>query len=185
MRARDPRRGPSTHELDFADIVRPELDRLLRSAVLLCGDWHQAEDLVQTVLTRVYASGRWRKADRPYDYLRKSVTNEFLARRRLRSARTISLTDSIDEGLFGSWEDPDPAARIDLLNALGQLSALDRAVLVLRYFEDLSVNDTAAMLNTSAGAVRTRSGRALAKVRDLLDPARCATPVETTGRKPS
>lgn len=160
-------RQPRPSDESFAELVRPELSRLLRAAMLLCGDWQLAEDLVQTVLAKVFAAGRWADIQHPYDYLRRSVLNEYLAHRRRRSSTEVR-SGEVDEGAYGAWEDSDPAARIDLMNALAQLSRLDRAVLVLRFYEDLSVADTAALLGLGPGAVRTRAGRALVRLRTIV-----------------
>jgi RNA polymerase sigma-70 factor (sigma-E family) len=151
---------------EFADFVRATGTQLYRQALLLTGDHHLAEDLAQVAYARVFASwGRVSRADSPLAYARTTLLNAFLSHRRLR--RSSELPSELDVDLAGS--DPvDPATRIDLLAALATLPALDRAVVVLRYWEDRSVADTAHDLDLSETAVRTRSRRALHRLRPLV-----------------
>lgn len=158
---------PDHGSAEFEEIVRPLVDRLVRTALLLCGDWQLAEDLVQNALATFYAKGRWRSVDHPQAYLRQSLTNGFLSSRRRPAAGEVSV-EVVPDSLRGHWQDVGSELRIDLFRALTQLNPAERAVVVLRYWEDLSVHDTAATLGCSEGAVRTRSSRALAKLRALL-----------------
>lgn len=139
---------------------------LYRSAyVLAAGDAHLAEDLVQEALGKVYV--HWRKVSRaesPAAYAQTVLVRTFLSLRRRRSTSERP-TGSLPEG---SARGPDSALRLTLLNALAQLPPQDRAVLLLRYWEDHSIEETAGMLRTSSSAVRSRSSRALAKARELL-----------------
>ena len=155
-------RGP----VEFPEFVAARGRHLLRTAFLLTGgDAHLAEDLVQEALGRVY--GKWRRISRlenPAGYAQTVLANTFLSYRRRRSS-TERVTDSIPEV---GVSDPDPALRLTLLRALGELAAVDRAVLVLRFWEDRSVEETAAALHLSPTAVRSRSSRALARMRARL-----------------
>jgi RNA polymerase sigma-70 factor (sigma-E family) len=149
--------------VEFATTITP---RLFRSALMLCGDWHLAEDLVQTTLGKLYAN--WHRvaaADSPEAYARGALTKEFLSHRRLRRSHEVAVADA-----DGSNEErtEDRTSRLVLLDALRELAPLDRAVLVLRYWEDRSVNETATVLGISEGAVRTRANRALPKLRKVL-----------------
>ncbi len=152
--------------LDFPDFVASRGRHLLRTAFLLSGgDAHLAEDLVQEALGRLY--GRWRRISRlenPAGYARTVLVNTFLSYRRRRSS-TERATDSLPETAVS---DPDPALRLTLLRALREIPAQDRAVLVLRFWEDRSIEETAAVLRLSSTAVRSRSSRALARMRVLL-----------------
>lgn len=150
---------------EFADFVHATGGALYRTALLLTGDHHLAEDLTQTTYARVFAS--WRRvsrADSPAAYARRVLLNGFISHRRLRrNAETPTSTLPDDPG-----SDADPSARIDLLAALQRLSPTDRAVLVARYWEDRSVSQTAADLGLTETAVRTRSKRALERLRPLV-----------------
>ena len=152
---------------EYLDFAGARTGHLYRSACLLTGgDTHLAEDLVQETLGRIYA--RWRrvsKADNPAAYAQTVLVHTFLSWRRLRS-NGEQPTDVLPES--PSVERDDAALRISLFDALAQLPARDRAVLVLRYWEDLSVEQTAAVLKLSAGAVTTRTSRALSRLRTQL-----------------
>ena len=152
---------------DFGDFVRATGTRLYRQALLLTGDHHLAEDLIQTTYAKVFAS--WRRvsrAENPVAYARTTLLNTFLSHRRLR--RSAELPAGAVPGREGSAPEDDPATRVDLLAALATLPAHDRALLVLRYWEDRSVADTARDLGLTETAVRTRSRRALQRLRPLL-----------------
>jgi len=152
---------------EYLDFAGARTGHLYRSACLLTGgDTHLAEDLVQETLGRMYA--RWRrvsKADNPAAYAQTMLVHTFLSWRRLRSSGERP-TDVLPE--TPSVEPDDAALRIALFDALAQLPARDRAVLVLRYWEDLSIEQTAAVLKLSAGAVSTRTSRALSRMRTQL-----------------
>ena len=152
----------------FADFVRATGTQLHRAALLLTGDHHLAEDLTQATYAKVFAS--WRRVnatDNPLAYARTTLLNTFLSHRRLRrnSERPVDLTVGPEIEAPGL----DHATRLDLLAALAVLPALDRAVVVLRYWEDRSVADTAIDLGMTEAAVRTRARRALQRLRPLLD----------------
>lgn len=163
----------SSRDEDFEEFAAARTPALLRSAWLLCGDPHQAEDLVQETLAKLYV--RWRRPlgrgaiDNPAAYTQTALTRTFLSARRRRSAGEVPQAALPERAV------PDEAdarsTRLALLDALADLSPPDRAVLVLRYLDDLSVEDTAAAMGTSPGAVRTRASRAIARLRPLLDPA--------------
>ncbi|MQS17771.1 SigE family RNA polymerase sigma factor [Streptomyces kaniharaensis] len=151
---------------EFPDFVASRGRHLLRTAFLLTGgDAHLAEDLVQEALGRIFV--KWRKIsrlDNPSGYAQTVLVNTFLSYRRKRSA-SERVTDEFPDVAV---DDPDPALRLTLLRALAELPAQDRAVLVLRFWEDRSVEETAAVLRLSSTAVRSRSSRALARMRGVL-----------------
>lgn len=138
---------------------------LFRAALLVCGDWHLAEDLVQTTLGKVFVSWRQvRGADNPHAYVRTILMRTYLSYVRLH--RTY-------EKPVGELPEPsaathDPALRVALAEALARLTPQDRAVVVLRYWEDRSVAQTAKALGMSVGNVRIRSMRALSSLRTSL-----------------
>ncbi|MGY3203759.1 SigE family RNA polymerase sigma factor [Streptomyces sp. TE5632] len=150
----------------YGEFAAARAGHLYRSACLLtAGDTHLAEDLVQETLGRVYLRwGRVARADNPAGYAQTVLTRAFLAHRRRRSSTERSTAEFPD--LPGA--DADPSLRLTLLDALARLPAKDRAVIVLRYWEDRSVQETAKAMNVSSAAVRTRSVRALARLRELL-----------------
>ncbi len=146
----------------FDEFVRATGTRLLRTAVLLCGDPHLAEDLTQTTYAKVFVN--WRKvtrADNPVAYTRAMLVRTYLSHRRRRSASEIPI-DTPPE----TAQSPDDATlRLDLLAALALLSPADRTVLVLRYWEDLSVAQTADLLGIKETTCRARASRALTRLR--------------------
>ncbi len=155
------------YDEEFAAFVRETGPQLHRAAVLLAGDPHLAEDLTQTAYAKVYAS--WRRVarvDNPLAYTRTTLLHTFLSHRRLR--RNTELPADPDLGHVSSVPADDSATRLDLLDALATLPPLDRAVLVLRYWEDRSVADTALDLDLTEAVVRTRSRRALQRLRPLV-----------------
>lgn len=146
----------------FEEFVHATGARMLRTAVLLCGDRDQAEDLLQSTYASVFA--RWRlvsRAENPVAYARTMMTRLYLAERRRK--RVVELPITVDAPGRGEGSD----LRLSLLQALDSLAPQDRAVVVLRYWEDLSVTQTAAQLGLSESACRTRSSRALARLRAL------------------
>ncbi|MEW2162563.1 SigE family RNA polymerase sigma factor [Streptomyces sp. NPDC007084] len=153
---------------EYARFAAARAGHLYRSACLLTGgDVHLAEDLVQEALGRMYVSwGRVSRSDNPAAYAQTVLTRTFLAHRRLRSSAERA-TD-----VFPDLPDPadggDTPLRLTLVEALRRLPPKDRAVVVLRYWEDRSVEETAEVLRTSSAAVRTRSSRALARLRTVL-----------------
>lgn len=148
----------------FRAFARARTPSLYRAAWLLCGDPHTAEDLVQDTLTKVYLAWGRTVIDNPAGYARTTLVRTYISSRRLRSSteRRMAAVPEV------TTQDPDLATRLDLQQALRQLGPLDRAVLVLRFFEDRTVADTAAALSMSPGAVRTRTHRALVRIRALL-----------------
>jgi RNA polymerase sigma-70 factor (sigma-E family) len=155
----------SNHDEEFAEFVRATAPQLHRAALLLTGDHHLAEDLTQTTYAKAYAS--WRRvsrADNPLAYARTTLLNSFLSHRRLRRNTEVPTDVLLDR----DQEEAETATRLDLLDALASLPALDRAVVVLRYWEDRSVADTALDLDLTETGVRTRARRALQRLRPLL-----------------
>lgn len=155
----------ANHPNGFQEFAAARSAGLFRTACLLCDDWHLAEDLVQTTLGKLYAS--WRRvqrADSPEAYARTVLTRTYLSHVRKRSSRETPRERLPD----AAAAEPDQALRMTLLNALAGLSVQDRAVLVLRYWEDQSVEEVASVLRLSPGAVRNRSMRAMARLREAL-----------------
>lgn len=153
---------------EFDRFVAATAPQLHRTALLLTGaDHHLAEDLLQSSYAKIFAA--WRRvsrADNPVAYAHTVLTRTFLSDRRLRRSSELPSDDLAEPPSPGTT---DPATRLDLLAALGRLSAQDRVVVVHRYWLDHSVADTAAELGITEVAVRARSKRALDRLRAHLD----------------
>ena len=150
---------------EFTEFAAAEMIRLRRTAYLLCGDWHAAEDLTQIALTRTLVA--WRrisKQENAHAYAHRTLVNAYLGQRRTRKSGEVPV-DRLPE----HPAQPGTAElRVVMLDALATLPAQARAVVVLRYWEDLSVDQVAGILRCSAGNVKSQSARALQKLRDVL-----------------
>jgi RNA polymerase sigma-70 factor (sigma-E family) len=152
----------------FAQFVEARERALQRTAWLLTGDWALAEDLVQTALARSWP--RWegiRRRDDPEIYVRRVMVNTWASwrRRRWRGEKASpAVPDSPATGDMAA----EVTVRMAVRGALGALSGRQRAVLVLRVFDDLPEAQVAQMLNCSVGTVKSTMSRALAKLR--VDP---------------
>ncbi|MGI9009155.1 MAG: SigE family RNA polymerase sigma factor [Streptosporangiaceae bacterium] len=156
----------------LADLVTRSGDRLLRVAYQLTHDRAAAQDLVQDALLRVYGSLR-RRGLEPGDwcaYVRRAVVNEYLRTRRLRASSEI-VTDTLPDRPGGPPPDDQIADREQLWHALAALSVRQRAVLVLRYYEDMGDREIAAALGCRDATVRSLASRGLAALRELAEPA--------------
>ena len=143
---------------DFEEFVVARRDALLRTAYLLTGDHHDAEDLVQSALIKVVP--KWaRIKGRPEPYVRRVLARESASRWRGRRWREVT-TDVVPESVHH-----DSTDRIALLEDLRRLSPRQRAVIVLRYFDDLGEADTAAALGISVGTVKSHVRDALERLR--------------------
>ena len=159
------RRGPRGPAPGFEEFVRATGDRIYRAALLLCGNHHLAEDLTQTTYAKVYAAWhRVSSADSPLAYTRTVLLRTFLAQRRLRRVAEYPVAELPERSARAA----DVDSRLELLAAMRQLSPQDRTVLTLRYWEDLSVAETADLLGIRLSTCRTRTARALARLRVLL-----------------
>ncbi|OQR61342.1 SigE family RNA polymerase sigma factor [Streptomyces maremycinicus] len=149
----------------FQEFVRARWSRLVRTAYLLTGDVHHAEDLTQTALAKAYRS--WRRisrTDNPEAYVRRmlvSCNSDRFRKRRVTEALTSAPPERAgrDEGA-GRIEE-----RGSLLAGLAQLPPKQRAVVVLRYWEDLSEAEVADVLGCSPGTVKSQASKGLAKLR--------------------
>lgn len=144
----------------FADFVRERSPALLRSAWLLTGDWHAAHDLVQTSLERSWPRFG-RQIDRPEAYVRRVMLTTYLSWRRRRWTGEIP-TATLPEH---PRDDDRTDLRLSLRAALQTLTPRQRAVVVARWFDDLSEADTAALLGCSVGTVKAHGSRALERLR--------------------
>src|SRR5580765_7012397 len=146
-------------------LVTDSGDRLLRLAFQLTHDHSAAEDVVQEALMAIYRSWRRRLPDVEHleAYARRAVVNEFLRRRRLRSSTEV-VTPLVPDVAGGSFE-PAVVSREVLWGALGTLPARQRAVLVLRYYEDLPDAAIATMIGAREATVRSLALRGLSALR--------------------
>lgn len=170
------------HREEFREFVAARSPALLRTAYLMTGTRADAEDLLQTALAKTFVAwGRVREADSPEAYVRRVMLNTRTSAWRRRK---------VDEQPYGELpERPtgDAYAATDLhdalWHALGTLGRRQRAVLVLRYYEQLSEAEIADALGISAGTVKSQASRALATLRDnagLRDDPRASLPVPST-----
>lgn len=163
-------RGSRRDDAEFLEFVAQQSDRLYRSAYLLTTSPHSAEDLLQNTLTKVFANWRrLRTADDPVAYSHRILLNLFLSERRLRRSSEVPVGELPEHRAVGAATPlADIADRVTLLAALAELAPLDRAVVVLRYWHDLSIAATAADLHLTESAVKSRTNRALHRLRALL-----------------
>jgi RNA polymerase sigma-70 factor (sigma-E family) len=155
-------------DLDFEEYAQARVVRLRQRAYLLCRDWHLAQDLTQITLSRLYAS--WRKvvkADNIDAYAAKVMVRVFLDHKRLKSSHEV-VSDTMQAQSDRVDGSGGPELRLTLMEALGHLSPRARAIVVLRYWEDHSVDTVAELLGVTPSLVKTQSMRALAELRALL-----------------
>ncbi len=149
-------------EAGFRAFVETHGAGLLHTARLLTGDHHRGEDLVQTALTKLYL--KWGRVGEPLAYTRKALVTSHIdaGRRRWWGERPTEYLPDVAES-----DQPLTASddRDDLRRLLAELDPRERAVVVLRYYCDLSEHDTAAALRMPAGTVKSTCARALARMR--------------------
>jgi RNA polymerase sigma-70 factor (sigma-E family) len=153
-------------EAALRDFLAVRLPTLSRVAYLLTGDHHAAEDLVQSVLVKV--ARHWRRvsaADKPDAYVRRMLYNEHVTAVQ-RRGDSIPVAVTPERAADVDFAD-SVVRRVVLRRALTMLTARQRVVLVLRFFEDLSENDTAQLLGCSPGTVKSQVHHALRRLRTL------------------
>jgi RNA polymerase sigma-70 factor (sigma-E family) len=154
---------------DFRTFVEARYANLLRTAYLLTGDASSAEDLVQTALLATMQ--RWRRMNQPEAYVRQVMVNHLISRWRRPRVLEI-LTDQVPDhaSRTGDWTGEFDSAHPadEVWQALRRLPKRMRAVLVLRYWEDLSEADTAQLLGCSVGSVKSQASRGLARLREMI-----------------
>jgi RNA polymerase sigma-70 factor (sigma-E family) len=163
---------PPTRDDEFTDFVRDRRVHLLQSACLLtAGDTHRAEDLVQTALARLYVAWpRARGAGNPVGYVWRIIVNSHLDEVRRARWRRERVVAEPPEGPRPLLVDPWPGV-VDgdaVRSALGTLPPRMRAVVVLRHWCDLSVEETADLLGCSEGTVKSQNAKATARLRELF-----------------
>jgi RNA polymerase sigma-70 factor (sigma-E family) len=154
------------HDDEFTEYVASRLGALRRVGYLLCQDWQSADDLVQDAITRLYA--RWDRArtlDHIDAYARTVLVRAFLAERRSGWARRVTVGAQLPD-LAAVGGDADAA--MDLRAALAALPPRQRATVVLRFYCDLTVEQTAELLDCSAGTVKSQTAKAVGALRQYL-----------------
>ena len=173
-----PSGDPEEHR-QFREYFAARRDTVRRTAYMLCGDWHWADDLTQNAFMRLAVS--WRKVNdrQALDaFVRTCLVRAYFADlRRVWRRRERSVAEPPDVAVPAEGGSTDRAA---FLAALRRLPPRQRAVLVCRYYQDLDVAATAQTLGCSEGTVRSQAARGLAKLRDLLEENGDLTTVEGT-----
>ena len=161
----------ATSEADYRAYAAARMSALRRTAYLLCGDWHHAEDAVQTVLTKLYV--HWERVERKQAldaYVRTMLVRATLEqRRRVWWRRELSVAALPDTAALPTDATEE---RLALAAALAQMPPRQRAVIVLRFWEDLDIAQTAAVLGCSEGTVKSQTSRGLTTMRSLLSDPR-------------
>jgi len=152
-------------EAEFTEFVHSVWPSLYRTAYLLIGEHAEAEDLVQTALAKTYAAwGRVRTLEAAPAYSRAVLVNTATSWFRRRSWRNERPTEVLPESSY----EVDPSQRPSLSAVLSQLPRRQRAVVVLRFYNDLSVTETADLLGCAEGTVKSQTSAALTRLRHLL-----------------
>jgi RNA polymerase sigma-70 factor (sigma-E family) len=150
---------------EYVEYISARLPALHRTAYLLCGDPHRADDIVSATTTALYRHWhRVREADNVDAYVHRTLVRKYADERRMRWARVL-LTDRMPEG---AHDDHAVEERDSLRLALAQLTAAQRTVLVLRFFCDLPVGEVARILRCSEGNVKSHTSRGLTMLRRIL-----------------
>ncbi|MFI5956337.1 SigE family RNA polymerase sigma factor [Cryptosporangium sp. NPDC051539] len=164
-------------EQAYREFAQERLPSLRRLAYVLSQDWHRADDLVQGALVQIYV--HWDKVSAATDraaYARTTLVRVFLNERRTSWARRVVLVDEPPD--VAARPEPDSSESLTLRSALAGLPPRQRAVLVLRFWSDLSVEQTASALSCSPGTVKSQTSKALASLRRVLPDNE-----HTTGRR--
>jgi RNA polymerase sigma-70 factor (sigma-E family) len=154
---------PLGWETDYLDYVRARSDALRRLGYALSGDWFLADDLVQITLLQLYRHWRRARPDTLDAYVRRILVNAYLSARRRRRDQPVARPPEPT-----APADPDVATAVDIGRALAKLPSRQRTLVVLRYLEDLSVTDVAALLGISEGAVKSQTAHAMRTLRTAL-----------------
>jgi RNA polymerase sigma-70 factor (sigma-E family) len=155
-------------DADFRAYVASRQRSLRRTAYFMCGDWHAADDLVQTTLTKLYVA--WHQVtnkDGPDAYAHRILANAVIDARRRPWRREIS-TEAVNESEDVAASTAHSDERLDLAHALAQLPTRQRVTLILRFWADASVAETAEALGCSTGTVKSQTSRGLEGLRQAL-----------------
>ena len=155
----------SQRDAEFEAYVAAARPRLRRLAYSLCGDWHAADDVVQTALAKLYVAWpRVQRASNPEAYVRRTIARTAVDESRRPWRRERSGLDGHDRPVEG----PEMRSRQDLVAALQRLPEMQRKTVVLRHWLGLSVVETAHDLGIAEGTVKSHTSRALAALHELI-----------------
>lgn len=167
-------------EARFCEYAAVRQQRLVRTAYLLTGDLHSAEDLAQIALAKAYLSwGKIREPRAADAYVRRIMVNEHTSWWRRAWRHNERSTDAVPEVADTGLDPTDFAERDQMWELIQTLPPRQRAAVVLRFYEDLSEAETAQVLSCSVGTVKSQTSRALATLRGRLAPSSAG--VETMG----
>lgn len=155
-------------DAEFDEIYRAHRDSLFRLGVLICGDPARSEDAVADAFVRVLPRWRGGGVELPGPYLRRAVVNGLIGGYRRLAREERHVERRWGDGRADQGHDATVSDHESIRGALLQLPVAQRAVLVLRYYADLSEADTAQVLGISVGTVKSRASRAMVRLRDLL-----------------
>jgi RNA polymerase sigma-70 factor (sigma-E family) len=148
---------------EFHDFVAQRMERWRRSAFLMCQDWHTADDLVSIAVAQIYRHWREvRRADNPEAFAQRILSRAWLSERRRPWRRERSAERLPDRPVHPSDRVAD---RDSLAGALRALGPRQRAVLILRFYFDYSIEQTAEILQISVGTVKSQTARGLDALR--------------------
>lgn len=151
-------------EAGFHEYIAARMETLRRAAYLMCGDWHTADDVVATAVVKLYRDwGRLSRLGNLDAYVRRMVLTAWLDEQRRPWRRERSMPAPPSRAVAAG--DGPVADRLTILGHLAALPARRRAVIVLRYYCDLSVEETAEVMGCSAGTVKSQTARALDALR--------------------
>jgi RNA polymerase sigma-70 factor (sigma-E family) len=158
----------SSPEQEYREFAGSRAASLHRTAYLLCGDWHLADDLVQETFVQTFR--HWRRvqrADNQNAYVKRILINEFNRHWQRYGGLPVADNDRLDVAVPDISD--EVVSRADLLRALLTLPARQRATVVLRYLEGMSERETAAVMRCSEGTVKSQTARALNALEGCLN----------------
>jgi RNA polymerase sigma-70 factor (sigma-E family) len=160
-----------SYDAEYVEFADSAMVRLRRTAYLLCGDWHRADDVAQEALVRLYVAWpRVIRRDGLFAYARRTVVRLLVDHAKRPWRREVSSTYLVDAASGSHASSSDRVHdHMELVRALQALSPRRRACIVLRYFNDLSVAETARALDCSEGTIKSQTARGLDDLRQALE----------------
>lgn len=174
-------RGDDEQRRRFSEYAAARRDTVRRTAYVMCGDWHWADDLTQTAFIRLAAGWHRIRDERAVDaYLRTCLVRAYLAETRRVWRRRERPVEQFPEAAHAGADHDDEAVvrRVVFAEALGRLAPRQRVTLVCRFYQGLDVAETAAALGCSEGTVKSQTARGLAALRRVLGDLGLPQPAE-------